>query len=96
MCFDEQELCASQAWSQVPAGFKEGVTLCLAKDENYTVRAQLGPYSDPFTVVGLARSLATTTATANGTDMSSTARPGATISGPISSAAGIVNADSIG
>jgi hypothetical protein len=88
MCFDEQELCASQAWSQVPAWFREGVTSCLAKDENYTVRAQLGTYSDPFTVSGLAGSLATTTANTNGTDMSSTASPGATISGPISSAVG--------
>ncbi|GAB7323447.1 hypothetical protein MBLNU13_g05899t1 [Cladosporium sp. NU13] len=94
MCFDEQELCASQAWSQVPAWFREGVTSCLAKDENYTVRAQLGTYSDPFTVVGLAGSLATTTANANGTATSSTAGPGATISGPSSSAAGTINADS--
>lgn len=94
MCFDEQKLCASQAWSQVPAWFREGVTSCLEKDENYTVRAQLGSYSDPFTVVGLARSLATTTVNANGTDMSSTARPGATISGPSSSAAGTINASS--
>lgn len=82
MCFDEQELCASQVWSQVPAWFREGVTSCLAKDENYTVRAQLGTYSDPFTIVGLAGSLATTTAYANRTDMSSTASPGATITGP--------------
>ncbi|KAM0704974.1 hypothetical protein Q7P35_007761 [Cladosporium inversicolor] len=94
MCFDEQELCASQAWSQAPAWFREGVTSCYAKDENYTVRAQLGTYSDPFTVVGLAESLATTTATANGTDLSSTASPGAAISGPSSSAAGTINADS--
>lgn len=94
MCFDEQELCASQAWSQVPAWFREGVTSCLAKDENYTVRAQLGTYSDPFTVIGLAGSLATTTAITNGTDTSSTARPGATISGPSSSAAGTRNGGS--
>jgi len=77
MCFDEQELCASQVWSQVPAWFRDGVTSCLAKNENYTVRAQLGTYSDPFTVVGLAGSLATTTSSANGTDTSSTASPGA-------------------
>lgn len=87
MCFDEEELCASQAWSQVPAWFRDGVTSCLAKDENYTVRAQLGTYSDPFTVVGLAGSLATTTGSTNGTGTSSTASPGATISGPTSSTA---------
>lgn len=85
MCFDEQELCASQAWSQVPAWYREGVTSCLAKDENYTVRAQLGTYSDPFTVVGLAGSLATTTANGNGTGTSPTASPGAAVPGPSSS-----------
>lgn len=81
MCFDEQELCASQAWSQVPAWFREGVTSCLAKDGNYTVRAQLGTYSDPFTVAGLAGSLATTTGNANGSNTSSTASPGAAVTG---------------
>ena len=96
MCFDEQELCASQAWSQVPAWFRQGVTSCLAKDENYTVRAQLGTYSDPFTVVGLAGSLATTTLNANGTDMSATASPGATIPGPSSSEAGTTSVGSAG
>ena len=94
MCFDEQELCASQAWSQVPAWFREGVTSCLAKDKNYAVRVQLGTYSDPFTNIDLAGSLATTTVNANATDMSSTATPGPTISGPSSSAAGTTNADS--
>lgn len=94
MCFDEQELCASQVWSQVPAWFREGVTTCLAKDENYTVRAQLGTYSNPFTVVGLAGSLATTTASINGTGTSSSASPGATISGPSSSTAETANVGS--
>lgn len=56
-------------------------SLRLCEDDHvfYTVRAQLGTCSDPFTVSGLARSLATTTANANGTGMSSTARPGAVI-----------------
>lgn len=94
MCFDEQEFCASQAWSQVPAWFRDGVTSCLAKDENYTVRAQLGTYFDPFTVAGLAGSLATTTANANGTIMSSTASPGATVTGPSSSATGAITVGS--
>jgi hypothetical protein len=94
MCFDEQELCASQVWSQVPAWFREGVTSCLAKDENYTIRAQLGTYSDPFTVDGLAGSLATTTPNANGTGISPTASPGATVTGPSSSATGVITANS--
>lgn len=62
MCFDQQELCASQVWSQVPSWFRDGVTTCLAKDASYTVRAQLGTYQNPFTVTGLAGSLATSTA----------------------------------
>jgi hypothetical protein len=49
-------------------------------------------YSDPFTVVGLPGSLATTTANANGTGTSPTASPGAAISGPSSSADGAINA----
>lgn len=89
MCFDEQELCASQVWSQVPDWFRDGVTSCLAKDENYTVRAQLGTFSNPFTVSGLAGSQATTTGSVNGTAGSSTASPGATISGPGGPTAGI-------
>jgi hypothetical protein len=93
MCFDEQELCASQVWTQVPSWFRDGVTSCLAKDENYTVRAQLGTFSDPFTVAGLAGSLATPTGT-NGTGASATASPGATISGLSSSTAGITDAGS--
>lgn len=44
------------------------MTSCLAKDEDYTVCAQLGTYSDPFTVVGLAGSLSMTTVNANGSD----------------------------
>jgi hypothetical protein len=64
------------------------------QDENYTVHAQLGTYSDPFTVVGLAGSLATTTAKAYGTDISPTASPGATVAGPSSSATGVITADS--
>jgi hypothetical protein len=90
MCFDEQELCASQVWTQVPSWFRDGVTSCLGKDENYTVRAQLGTYSDPFTVVGLAGSLATPTGT-NDTGASATASPGATISGLSSSTAEITD-----
>jgi hypothetical protein len=81
MCFDEQELCASQAWSQVPTWFRDGVTTCVAKDEKYTIRAQLGTYSDPFTVAGLAGSLAITTAATNENGTSSTASPGATSTG---------------
>jgi hypothetical protein len=91
MCFDEQELCASQVWTQVPTWFRDGVTSCLGKDENYTVRAQLGTYSDPFTVAGLAGSLATPTGT-NDTGASATASPGATISGLSSSTAGTTDA----
>lgn len=64
------------------------MTSCLAKDGTYTVRAQLGTFSDPFTVAGLAGSLATTTANTNGTDTSLTASPGASLTGPSSSATG--------
>jgi hypothetical protein len=93
MCFDEQELCASQVWTQVPTWFRDGVTSCLGKDENYTVRAQLGTFSDPFTVAGLAGSLATPTGT-NDTGLSATASPGATISGLSSSTAGTTDVGS--
>ncbi|KAI5367196.1 hypothetical protein Slin14017_G022320 [Septoria linicola] len=61
VCFDEQELCALQVWSQVPQWFRDGVSSCLAKDANYMVRAELGTFEDPFTVSGLAGSLASTT-----------------------------------
>lgn len=91
MCFDEQELCASQVWSQVPDWFREGVTSCLAKDASYTVRAQLGTFSNPFTVSGLAGSQATTTGVVNGSEAS----PGASISGPASSTAVVENSDTI-
>jgi hypothetical protein len=95
MCFDEQESCASQAWSQVPTWFRDGVTTCVAKDRKYTIRAQLGTYSNPFTVVGLAGSLATTTATTNENGTSSTASPGATNTGLSSPTAGIANEGSV-
>lgn len=74
MCFDEPALCASQAWSQVPAWFRDGVTTCLAKDAAYTIRAQLGAFSNPFTVSGLAGSLQRA--------QSTTAGPGSTSSLP--------------
>lgn len=80
MCFDEQELCASQVWSQVPQWFRDGVTSCLAKDPDYTIRAQLGQFSDPFTVSGLAGSLAAATSFGQD-DMSTTASPGSYASG---------------
>jgi hypothetical protein len=57
-CFDEQEFCAAQVWTQVPQWFRDGVTSCLMKDANFTVRAQLGSaigsMGNPFTVSGLA------------------------------------------
>jgi hypothetical protein len=57
-CFDEQEFCAAQVWTQVPQWFRDGVTSCLMKDANFTVRAQLGTaigsMGNPFTVNGLA------------------------------------------
>jgi hypothetical protein len=61
MCFDEQALCASQAWSQVPQWFRDGVTTCLAKDAKYTIRAELGTFEVPFTIAGLAGSLTSIT-----------------------------------
>jgi hypothetical protein len=76
------------------ASSRDGVTSCLATNENYTVRAQLGTYSDPFTVAGHAGGLATTTATANMTATSSTASPGATAAGPSSSATEMSTTDS--
>lgn len=57
-CFDEQEFCAEQAWTQQPQWFRDGVTSCLMKDASFTVRAQLGSesgrFGNPFTVAGLA------------------------------------------
>ncbi|KAF6826425.1 hypothetical protein CMUS01_09452 [Colletotrichum musicola] len=74
MCFDEQALCASQVWTQVPEWFRDGVTSCLAKDAEYTIRAELGTFSNPFTVSGLAGSIQRA--------QTSTAGPGSTSSLP--------------
>ncbi|KAF1919298.1 hypothetical protein BDU57DRAFT_527344 [Ampelomyces quisqualis] len=56
-CFDEQALCADQAWTQVPQWFRDGVSSCLMKDAGYTVRANLGSgvgvMGNPFTVKDL-------------------------------------------
>ncbi|EME80517.1 uncharacterized protein MYCFIDRAFT_208611 [Pseudocercospora fijiensis CIRAD86] len=60
MCFDEQKLCASQEWPQVPQWLRDGVTTCLARDADYTVRAHSGTYS--FIVTSLASSLASSIA----------------------------------
>ncbi|PPJ60120.1 hypothetical protein CBER1_03089 [Cercospora berteroae] len=88
MCFDEQELCASQAWSQVPQWFRDGVTSCLAKDPDYTIRAQLGQFSVPFTVSGLAGSLAGETSYSQDV-LSITASPGSYASGLPSATAAV-------
>ncbi|KAE9963148.1 hypothetical protein BLS_009593 [Venturia inaequalis] len=60
-CFDERAFCASQIWTQAPQWFRDGVTSCLGLDGNYAIKAQIGSFENPFTVMGLAGINATTT-----------------------------------
>ncbi|KAF6803668.1 hypothetical protein CSOJ01_10744 [Colletotrichum sojae] len=87
MCFDEQALCASQVWTQVPEWFRDGVTSCLAKDAEYSIRAELGTFSNPFTVSGLAGSIQRA--------QTSTAGPGSTSSLPTPTTSPRVESDQL-
>jgi len=55
-CFDEYALCANQVWTQAPDWFREGAISCYEKNSSYTIRAQLGPVSNPWYATTLSRS----------------------------------------
>jgi hypothetical protein len=66
--------------SQVPQWFRDGVTSCIMKDRSYTIRAQLGTFSNPFhssVYTGIAGALQTFTPTS--------AQTGGSISSPTAS-----------
>ncbi|KAF1843694.1 uncharacterized protein K460DRAFT_368554 [Cucurbitaria berberidis CBS 394.84] len=93
-CFDEQAPCADQVWTQVPQWFRDGVTSCLMKNENYTIRAQLGTVDNPFLMTGVAgNATRVSVATARGASSTQTAQTGGTVPIPTASSTSTTDLD---
>lgn len=86
-CFDEQALCADQAWTQVPQWFRDGVTSCIMKDAAYTIRAQLGTFENPFTVESIKGVLSGSTTPMAQPSSTSAGGPSSTGSSPAATSA---------